>query len=422
MAARQQHPLDLQWKSVAQKHGQKVYGGGVQYGECMREACRQIPQGTYPMLIGVHWDGTSAHGVSSAPICVCVGNTNTCDKSAQYCIGYMPHIPDERQPEWKKQPVATRVKFHIRQKCFGAILRILEEAATRGVQVRLRNQLGREADRVLFPKLSSINFDQPEAQLVFGMQNKCGCSKCKRRRGYSAFRMGSSQVRADVKRMYIQANDKDSPHQRLSRKTLLHWGFNYQRKCCLLEPSYDNLFVYLPGKSEVFPCVDYRDRMHGLVIFLHRMLTETLDMIVQSAPHRRLLDRRLATVGKRAFRVDGSVIKAQRSIFSDVGMSASDKLYMVFHLSHVFGHRGDDNAILSANISKPLLHAIAKAQLMLIAVKGGRSYTKKELQLIFNDGYVHFFAALETIQSVVAREQAESSEPAPKRFKRPERR
>ena len=277
---------------------------------------------------------------------------------------------------------------------------------------------------MMFPKLSSLNFDQPEAQLVFGLQNKTGCSKCKRRRGHSAFRVGSRHVRTDIQNMYDCANDNNSSQQILARKALLHWGFNYQRKCCLLSPSYKHLFVFLEGKNEVFPCVDYRDRMHGLVIFIHRMLRETLDLIIPSAPKRRLLDRRLAAVGERAFRVDGSVIRAQRSIFTDVGMSAQDKLWMVFLLSHVFGHRGEDTEILSANLLGPLLSAIATAQLMFIAVKGCRSYTKKELELIFDRGYVDFFAALETIQCFVQQEEqeAESSEPPPKRFKRPARR
>jgi hypothetical protein len=423
MAARRQHPKDMHWKPIAQKRGQKLYGGGVQYGECMREACRTIPAGAYPMLFGVHWDGTSAHGVSSSPICVCVGNTNICDKSAQYCIGYMPHVPDEKKPEWKKQPLATRVKFYIRQKCFTAILRILEEAATRGVKVRLKNQRGEEVARVLYPKLSSLNFDQPEAQLVFGLQNKTGCTKCRRRKGYSAFRSGTRQTRRDVQILYNCANDNTSPHQNMARKKLQHWGFNYRRECCLLQ-AHDHLFVEVGGRSEVFPCVDYRDRMHGLVIFLHRMLRETLDLVIPSAPSRRLLDRRLAAVGKRAFRVDGIAIKAQRSIFSEVGMSALDKLWVVFQLSHVFGPR--DTEILPEAILQPLLNAIATAQLILLAVKGNRLYNKQELELIFDHGFVQFFASLESIREVhhqtLTREAVESSAPPPKRFKRQEKR
>ncbi len=65
------------------------------------------------MCIGIHWDGTSAHGQSSSPICICVGNTNCCDSSTQYCIGYMPHVPDETKPEWRRQAVSTTVKHYI---------------------------------------------------------------------------------------------------------------------------------------------------------------------------------------------------------------------------------------------------------------------------------------------------------------------
>lgn len=97
IAARKQHPLDLHWKPIAQRAGQKVYGGGIQYGEFLAQACRDIADGAYAMLIGLHWDGTSAKGVSSDPVCVCVGNTNVSDNSTQYCIGYLPHVPDKKK-------------------------------------------------------------------------------------------------------------------------------------------------------------------------------------------------------------------------------------------------------------------------------------------------------------------------------------
>ena len=179
MAARRQRALDMHWKPVSQTPGREMYGGGVQYGEMLKQVCVDIPRGTYPMLIGLHWDGTGARGLESSPICVCVGNTNNCDESTQYCIGYMRHVPDEKQPEWKKQTIATQVKHFIRQKCAGAILRVIEEAATRGVLVHLQNQHGEEVNRVLFARLSSTNFDQPEAQLFFGIQNKRCCTKCR---------------------------------------------------------------------------------------------------------------------------------------------------------------------------------------------------------------------------------------------------
>ena len=179
MAARRQHPLEMHWKPAAQRTSQKVYGGGIQYGEFFRHAFDNIPDGSSVLCAGLHWDGTGARGVSSAPICVCVGNSNSCKRSTQYCIAYVPHIPDEKQPEWKKQPCATKLKFYVRQQCAAVILRVMEEAAVRGVICRLPNQKGEEIERILFLRLSSMNFDQPEAQLFYGLQNKYSCSKCR---------------------------------------------------------------------------------------------------------------------------------------------------------------------------------------------------------------------------------------------------
>ena len=179
IAARRQHPLEMHWKPFMQSRFNEKFGGGIQHGKWFQRACSSLPPGAYPMCIGLHWDGTSAFGLSSSPVCICVGNTNSCDRSAQYCLGYMPHTPDESRPEFKRTTRATEVKYFIRQKCATAILRILEEAAKRGVVCTLPNQENKEVRRLLFPRLSSMNFDQPEAHLFFGMQNKSSCSKCR---------------------------------------------------------------------------------------------------------------------------------------------------------------------------------------------------------------------------------------------------
>ena len=179
MAARKQHPAEMHWRPVSQTSGRAMYGGGIQFGEFFRQACESVPAGCYPMCVGLHWDGTSSHGLSSSPICVCVGNTNSCDRSAQFCVGYMSHVSDEKQPEYRKTQRCTNVKFYIRQQCAKIILRVLEEAAKRGVKCRLVNTQNKEVQRVLFPRLSSMNFDQPEAQIFFGLQNKTSCTKCR---------------------------------------------------------------------------------------------------------------------------------------------------------------------------------------------------------------------------------------------------
>ena len=421
LAARRQHPLEMHWKPVAQRLGVEHYGGGIQYGECFKFACKQLPLGAYPMCIGLHWDGTSARGIASSPICVCVGNSNSCKNDTQFCVGYIPHVPDEKKPEWAKQPIATEVKYYIRQQCATVLLNIMEESAKRGVVCRLLNGANVDVKRLLYPRLTSMNFDQPEAQLFFGMQNKTSCSKCRRRKGYSAFRRCQKQLRDDIKRLYHHANDPRSLHQLLSREKLHRWGFNYKRECCLLLPCFNNLLVRLPETDEVFPCVDYRDRMHGIIIFLHRVLYRVLDDVVNKAEYRRILDDRLSKVGARKFKVDGTTCRVQKSVFTETGMSASDKASLIFQLSHVIGI-GPDN-ILPRGIHTPLATAISQAQLMLIVVSGRRSYTKAELDRVFNHGFVLFFGALESVRHRHYRRRlrawsTSTSGPAPKRFKR----
>lgn len=420
MAARRQHPLEMHWKAFAQQRGHEVYGGGIQYGRLMQKVCADIEEGSYPMLVGLHWDGTGAKGVSSAPICVCVGNTNSCNSSAHFCVGHMPHIPDERKPEFNKLPISTEIKFYIRQRCCAAILRVLAESSRRGVVVRLLNQRNKDVVRLLHPRLSSMNLDQPEAQLFFGLQNKTACSKCRRRKGYSSFRRGSQQPGDEIRCLYTWANTPNSPHRQTSQKTLKRWGFNYKRKCCLLRDR-GKLFVKLSAANELYPCLDYRDRMHAGVMFLHRVLFQTLDTIFTKASHRRTLDDRLAAVGRRGFRhMSGTVCRKQRSVFTDVGMTATDKLCVILLLSHVIG-QGDDAELWPEGCYLPFATAVAHAQLVLVALHGRRSYNVAELKIIFDRGYLMIFGSLETIHQLhsekCTRLALERNQPPPKRFK-----
>ena len=248
--------------------------------------------------------------------------------------------------------------------------------------------------------------------------------RCRRRKGYSAFKRCRSHRSDDIRTLYRLANDDNCVEQQLYRDKLHRWGFNYKRQCCLF--AFDALLVRLPGRHEVFPCVDYRDRMHGLLMFLHRILFTALTALVTKKKHRRILDRRLAVVCARNFFSEGVATRSQRSIFTDVGMSAADKVTVIMLLSHVIGAIPD--AILPARVHTPLATAIAHAQLMVLAVRGKRSYTKTELEQIFDSGFIVFFGALETVNVEVYeaavreynRKVAQGKQPdkKPKRFKK----
>ena len=499
--AKKLEPESLHWRPFSQSHLDPVYGGGVQFGQCFREAYKSCPPGGYPMCISVHWDGTSGGGISSDPICIGVMNTNDCGAETQCCIGYMPKVPDQARAEFAKTKDSTTMKFHIRQECCRAILRVLESVSTRGVICTLPNRINKPVDRLLFPRLIAMNFDQPEAQLFFGddaplpvpscshimclqvtshfsfrvtpiftlmlpytvsfkvtsfgyyyylkvtshfsfrvslidllaadslhvagLKNKCCCTKCKRRKGFSAFRKSTAQSGTAVRRLYtIIGEGTPAAVKKVAREKLQRWGFNPTRPCCLHSTwDVDKLLVRLPGTDEVFPCLDYRDRMHGIFIFLHRVIIETLPCIGLENAQRRVLDERLAAVcSRRAFRDrTGKAYRRQRSVFESTGMTAADKVCWMFLIPHVFGHQPD---LIPADVHGPLMTVIAHTQLIFIAVSGRRSYNLIELETIFDRGYVMIFGALEQIRAYrwQVKYQKHLDDPAcppPKRIKLP---
>ena len=290
----------------------------------------------------------------------------------------------------------TRLTCHIRQSCAAAILRVLEQAASTGVTCRLLNIRNQDVKRLLFPKLAAMNMDQPEAQKFFGLQNKTSCSKCRRRTGYSAFRKSSTQHGAQVHRLYSIANNPQSPFQKNAQSKLKRWGFNYERRCCLTDVC-DKLLARLPGKDEVYPCLDYRDSLHGLGIFIHRVVMEALAEMPLAAKVKRILDQRLAYIGQSRFlrEPSGKTYRVQRTIFGETGMTAKDRCCVLFMLPHVLGPTA---GILHERLRLPILTAIARAQLMIISTRGLRQYTECEFREIFDRGFVELFGALEFIR------------------------
>ena len=144
LAARRQNPESLLWnpyQQVDRASGERVYGGGVQYGNAFHTACQSCPIGTYPMGISLHWDGTNANGMYCTPIAIAVANINSASASTRTCIGYMPSLSGMGR-RFSKTQKARDIRHYIRQKCIGSILSVLEEGARRGVRCILRSTDG----------------------------------------------------------------------------------------------------------------------------------------------------------------------------------------------------------------------------------------------------------------------------------------
>ena len=210
-------------------------------------------------------------------------------------------------------------------------------------------------------------------------------------------------------------------HAKVARERLQRWGFNPARQCCLHSRiDVNNLLVRLPGRDEVFPCLDYRDRMHGIFIFLHRTIMETLCSIDLQPAQRRVFDERLAEVcSLRSFRDHtGRAYRRQKGVFEDTGMTAADKICWVFLIPHVLGHVPD---MLPGWVHTPLITAIAHTQLIFIAVSGRRMYSKVELDHIFDRGYLTIFRALEQIRAIQYNAHVDRHTSQPNKYPPPKR-
>ena len=275
----------------------------------------------------------------------------------------------------------------------------------------------------------SMNLDQPEAQAYFGMKNKTSCSKCRRRKGRSAHRRATKQSGVLINRLYnIVAQEDAATHARmLAAQKLMRWGFSPTNRC-LLTSTCARLLVRIQGQDEVFPCVDFRDKLHGLLAFLFRVFDKIFEKLDLSSNLKTILEQRLLWIchhaslrnpkTKRAYRV-------QRTLFNAANLGTVDKVCILFLLPHVLGHKA---SVLPQNVRHDLLGAVSIAQQMVIAVRDNRSYTEQELDHIFNRGYITLFRHLESINAVntdvIFRKKMQKHQrnpekyPAPKRFKR----
>ena len=177
--------------------------------------------------------------------------------------------------------------------------------------------------------------------------------------------------------------------------------------------------------------MDWRDKLHGLLTFLYRILYQGLVSMKLPQKLREVLEQRLTHLGLQRIMRDpntGRTFRVQKHLFQDTDMTGEDKVHWLFLVPHVIGYRA---LCLPEHFRTPMLTALALAQIMVIASRGLRSYNMAELDLVFNKGYVTLFAAMERIHTLAHDRdyrkrmrkhlQRPRDHPVPKRFKPQER-
>ena len=144
----------------------RIYGAGVQFGNCLKFAASRTPRGGKPALFGISFDGGDS-GVSDRsvyPICVSALNFNGADPMQCGLVGFVPIVGVPKS--FKETEKYRDVKAHVLQECVGAVLDVMENVARDGFTARIGTQLSR-----FHPFLVAVRVDSKERKTYFGLKS-----------------------------------------------------------------------------------------------------------------------------------------------------------------------------------------------------------------------------------------------------------
>ena len=152
-----------------------------------------------------------------------------------------------------------------------------------------------------------------------------------------------------------------------------------------------HLLIKEDDSDTVFPNVGRRDCMHAVFMLFGRVIIQLFqDMHLRNKTKDRVtLNQRLTNIAMDGILRDdqGVLFRVLTTLFKEADMTAMDRVSLFFFLPHVLGHEA---CLLPVALRQPVLRAVAVAQQIILAVRGLRSYSKRELEVIFDDGWVYY--------------------------------
>ena len=147
---------------------ERLYGGGVAYGEKLQWAAANTPRGGKPAFFGISFDGadTGVGDRKMMSVCTSVLNFDGAEPLACALLGYVPSLDVPKAFKKKYKKFFLRARAHVFQRCIGAILDEIENVAKHGFTANL----GAERIR-LHPFLVAIQVDSKERKTYFGLKS-----------------------------------------------------------------------------------------------------------------------------------------------------------------------------------------------------------------------------------------------------------
>ena len=215
---------------------------------------------------------------SASPICVQVMNCNAGSKDAVGLLAYVPKIEaSEGATETTKYEDA---KHYVLQECIGQIIRCIENRSKHGFRCSVDG-----VTRLLFPRLAAMSLDTKERVKYFGQRSDRSCGFCRLRNGRSLLR-GCKRQDPDILNLLFRwatmdADTRIKISQRArARASLLRHGWNYKKKCRLLQFASTCLVNVSQFPELPYGALCHFERMHTFFIAYCDYLMDLLVSLV----------------------------------------------------------------------------------------------------------------------------------------------
>ena len=255
-------------------------------------------------------------------------------------------------------------------------------------------------ERLFFPRLGAMTLDTPERIKYFGLTGNHACGSCRLRNGRSAARRASRHDPDVIQLLFQWATREVHSMDRISqrskaRKKLRRHGFDY-KNLCTLHVHAKHCLVYIPElPSRLFGGLCAFERLHLFYINYCQYLTDSLALCV--LPHMRYkITEYVHSCHQFRDPITGIAHPKLHTILKMSHLTAERRTRSIFYWAHVLGTTAE---VIVEPVRTHALIAVSTLQLMLIATRGHRPYTKEELEEIFHRGGTQFFRALESLCS-----------------------
>ncbi len=320
-------------------------------------------------------------------------NTNSSSSNAVGLVGYLPSIdvPDG----YKRNKFYLLAKHHVLQTCIGHVLTAIEARSTHGFRCVIGGH-----SMSFFPRIGVMSLDTPERVKYFGLRSQQYCGLCRRRKGRSAARKYRP---VEIKTLLDQAcvaneDTRTRPLQRRrkrARDTLARHGLDYEKRCRLTEFAKRSLVQIDPAHPKLFAGLCRYERMHVYYIGYCGYLME---LLVLSVPKQHYASVHNIVQQCHQFRdpVAGTTHPRLPHLLKMTHLTAERRVRAIFYWAHVLGTK-------ATVIIEPLrMHAqvaVASLQLILIAIRGHRAYTKAEWEVLFERIGGQVFTSMEAMSA-----------------------